>query len=273
MNRHVFQASIGCFLLIVSVAVAQDRPSGSVRVDELLTRLNNAKLVQADLWDIESQPPDPRTTTALKNAFGSRTNKNERQWIAATLLRLGKQDSSYFEFLAGYATEAIEDRVPALLKYDSGGHAIRGEFSPLFEDWCAKNGKDPRKIAAIEFEDHPADVLVLAQANDGRSRDIFRRGIASPNALVVAYCVQGLGRLHDSNSLPLLEQSLERFPSDEQSTISTELPWFESAEADRLMARFIPDSGIRKFHHDNFRRWHEIELKRVLSRTGVPSAK
>jgi hypothetical protein len=253
-------------------AVAQP-PQARPGIDDLLAKLPSGRLDESDLWNLESQPVDLRTIPALKATFQSSTEKRERQWIAGTLLRLGERAGPYFDFLAGYATEAIDDRTPSFIKYDSNGHSIRAEFSAAFENWCALNGKDPRAVATIQFLEYPKDVLVLAQVDDPRARDLFRRGLESPNVLVVAYSVQGLARLHDSAALSLVARVLERLPSEERYAVSRELPWFETPEAAALMERVMPDRRARDYERNMVQQQRLDELKRVLTRTGSAAHK
>jgi hypothetical protein len=112
----------------------------------------------------------------------------------------------------GYAREAISDRTPFFASYDAAGHTIRGKFDPGFENWCALNDKDPKAVAAIQISSQPEDVLTLAAVNDARPRVLLRNGLESPNALIFAYSVQGLGRLQDWDAVALIEKASRRLP-------------------------------------------------------------
>jgi HEAT repeat protein len=272
MTRHILRILTAALALTGFYAMAQAPPARST-IDELLATLRSDRLDASDLWKLESQPTDSRTIPALKAAFQSRTEKGAKQRIAATLLRLGERAGPYFDFLAGYATEAIEDRTPSFIKYDSSGHSVRGQFSAAFENWCAQNAKDMRAVAAIQIHDYPEDLLMLAQADDPRARDLFRRGLESPNELVVAFSVQGLGRLQDIAALPLIAKALQDLPVDARNAVALQLPWFERPEADGLMERLLPDPKLRDYVTSQIRQQRLIEIKRVLSRTGSTTQK
>jgi hypothetical protein len=51
------------------------------------------------------------------------------------------------------------------------------------------------------------------------------------------------------------------------------MPWFGSAEADRLLERLVPDRKIREFHVRQVQSVRLWELQRILARTGRPPAK
>src|SRR5207248_1278425 len=129
----------------------------------IIGRLADGRFDKSDLFALEGHPPDPRIIPGLKFAFAHREAKNQKQAIAATLLRLGEKSDRYFDFLAVYAREAVEDRTPSFFRYDENGRAVRGEFSAEFANWCALNGKDPKSIAAIQVSVYLPDVLALAE--------------------------------------------------------------------------------------------------------------
>jgi len=244
-------------------------PSG---IESLLAKLGQGPLNRSDLYGIEGQPSDSRTVPALKRAFEARTDKEEKQWISLTLIRLGEKSDEYFQYLAGFARTAVEDKTPIFIKYDPAGRSIRGEFAPEFLDWCHQNGRDPRSVASLQWSEYAEDVHILAQAEDPRSIETFRAGLLSSNALVVGMAVQGLGRLNDSASLSQIAQAAERLPEG-KFVVAAELPWFSRGEADQLMQQIEPDRNLRDFHRRMVTNTRKAELELVLRRTGVLPAK
>jgi len=207
---------------------------------------------------------------ALKLAFEHGKTAEEKQWIAATLLRLGENSSTYFDYLAGLAKEAIEDRTPFFIKYDNAGNAIEGQFDTGFLNWCAQNHKDPREIARIQFSVYLKDVRMLAYAQDPRAVELLRLGLESPNELVVVYSVEGLGRLHDGAALPLIAKALDHAQNGARTAIAEQLCWFRLPEAERLMERFIPDPHVRDFSRRQIQMLQISEENRLMRRTGKP---
>jgi hypothetical protein len=231
--------------------------SAQTDLNTLLNRLSERPLSAWILFRIEEYPVEPRTLTSLKAAFNDDENKQERQYIAATLIRLGEQSNEYFDFLAGFAKVAVEDRSPFFLNYDAAGRSIRGEFNPEFERWCIENHKNPREIAALQFGTYSRDIEALATAEDRRALEIFRTGLGSGNPLVIAYSVAGLGRLQDINSLPLISAALDHAQAGDRRLIATHLAWYSHPAAERLLSHIVPDASTR----DTLRR--DIELLRI----------
>lgn len=164
-------------MFVCSRAVAFDR------LDELLAKLSARPIDESTLLSIERQRTDPRIRASLSRAFESSTSKREKQWIALTLTHLDAHADNYVAFLTEPAKDAIEDQAPYFAAYDGSGRQIRGQFSPIFQNWCAQNGKDPRAMAALQTYDEPEDVLMLARANAPQSRDLLRKGLNSSNPL------------------------------------------------------------------------------------------
>lgn len=254
-------------LTLVSGVRCQPQPQ-TARLEMLLAKLANGQLSEPDLWALESQPQTEKTVPALIAAFHARVDKAEKQWIAGSLIRLGDRSDTYFNYLAGYAKVAVEDRAPDFVKYDSQGRGIRGEFSPEFQDWCTRNGKDPRALAKLQIQVYPQDVLILAATQDERARELFREGLGSPNPLVLAFCVQGLGRLHDEVALALIGQAISRVPAGDRQFVSCQLPWFGVSAADRLFAQVTPDEHTRDIWRNGINGTQKAESDRIRKRTG-----
>lgn len=245
--------------------IGQDDLSG------LLVGLRDSQFDLGVVSILERHPPDPRIMPALEEAFDRRKAKEEKQEIAGTIIRLGNQSAKYFDFLAGYARTAVEDRTPFFMDFDGNGREIRGRFSAEFENWCALNHADPKATAAKQLG-YPQDVLFLARIHDSRATELFLKGLESPYPNVVGFSVQGLGRLQDPAAIPLIEKACERLRGG-QGAIAMELPWFGTPEAEALMERLMPDPKHREFEIQQVNRLRLIELRQALSRAGVGSQK
>jgi hypothetical protein len=194
-------------------------------------------------------------------------------WIAVTLVRLGNPDPSYFQFLAGFAREAIQDLSPFFVKFDAAGHPVQGQIDPAFETWCVSNGKAARAVAAVQAGTYPVDVQYLAEAQDLRGDDLLRKGLASLNSLVLPWIVQGLGRLQDTAALPLIERSLSALPQDAKIAAASQLAWYPQAEAHRLMERLIPKQSLIEYWRRQIATQQEFELQMTLKRRGKAAPK
>jgi hypothetical protein len=242
-----FRRTAILFAAIVALSSAPSVVGAAGDLGKLLDQLASDPVEKATLFALERQPDDGRVIPALHSAFSRAKSKNEKQWIASTLLRLGDSTREYSDFLIGAAKEAIEDQTPTFIDYDQDGHSVKGRFSAKFEAWCQANGKDPRSVGALQFGTYPEDVLVLARAQDPRARETLRQGLQSPNPLVVGYAVQGLGRLGDTSAISLISKTAEALPPDARSAISMNLPWYSSLDATLLMERLTPDISARTF--------------------------
>jgi len=251
---------VPCLLIFCGLAQVQ------VGLDALLGRLSEHTLDRRVLWDLEAHPPDARILPALRAAFEKRSDKEGKQWIAVSVLRLGERSNTYFDFLAAYATKAIDDRTPAFFRVDGQGHAVRGEFSVEFLSWCAANGEDPKLTAAKQLSEYPQDVSFLAEAEDARADGLFRRGLDSPNPGVVGYSVEGLGRLGDVSALPLIEGAAKHVAGG-PLIIEMYLPWYNRPEAYALLQRLEPNPKTRDGLIRQVAIARENESRRVLSRT------
>jgi len=271
MNRVDFSRMVAVFVL--SLLLIASRGGAQTELEGLFARLSERPLDRRVIWKLEGHPADARIIPALREAFEKREAQEEKQWIAVALLRLGERSDRYYQFLAGFATEAIDDRTPLFVKYDSQGMPIRGQFSAEFENWCAINHKDPRAVAAKQLYGYLQDVLFLAEAEDARADGLFRRGLDSPNPGVVGYSVQGLGRLNDVSAIPLIAKTVEHLPAHDLGTLLMNLPWYTRPEAYQLMERLDPDPKARKFRMDEVERTRLFERQAIQARTGRAAPK
>jgi hypothetical protein len=257
------------FLTVCGLLV---RPGlGQSELDALLPRLAEPVLDERVLSELESQPTNNRIIAALQTAFENRGARRERQWIAVTLLRLGQRSDQYFNFLASYARQAIEDRAPFYLKFDSEGRAVRGQFSAEFENWCVQNHKDAKEVAAAQMSVYLEDVMLLARAEDPRAIDLLRRGLDSPNPLIVAYSVQGLGRLQDIAAISLIAKACDRLRASDCGVVAMQLPWYARPEAYQLMERLVPNRSLRNHQIEDVEQTRLLELQRIEKRKAVPN--
>ena len=256
-------------IIVATVVALSSAASIAGAADELgkvLDQLAGDPVENATLFALERQPDDGRVIPALHSAFERARSKNEKQWIASTLLRLSDPAQEYSDFLINSSKEAIEDRTPTFFAYDQDGHSVKGRFGAAFEMWCQVNGKDPRSVAAIQLGTYPEDVLTLARAQDPRARQALRQALESPDPLVVGYAVQGRGRLGDLSAISLISRAAENFPPDARSVISMNLPWYSSLDVTRLMERLTPDPNARALFVRMVQGEQQSERQNALSR-------
>jgi hypothetical protein len=261
---------LGSILVAGCSAFAQD--TSGEPVARILARIDGGQLDRSLMFELEKQGPDPRFLAALKAAFERRSSKDEKQILAVRLLRLGEKSEEYFDYVAQFARQAIDDKTPEAFQPDQSGHIVRGEFAAEFLNWCAQNGRDPKDVAAIQYGVYPNDMLLLAEAYDRRAVELFRRGLETNQTQVILYSVQGLGRLTEVSALPAIEKTLERLGADPARAVAAELPWFSNLEAERIMERFEPNPKMRDFNRQIVRKWQARDLDVASRRLGVQTA-
>ncbi|MGH9642410.1 MAG: hypothetical protein ACRD3Q_08285 [Terriglobales bacterium] len=261
--------SFGAAAMFFVAAICSTSPCAMAQDDltRLLDRLRANPLDEGTLIALEDRPLDAKTIPALKEAFERRDEKRDKQFIAVTLIHLGEQSNVYFEFLAQYAKQAIDDRTPSPLKYDAAGKYVKGQYSAAFENWCAQNGKDPKSVVAFQG-DAANDVLLLSRAQDPRAEKLFVQGLDSAHELVVAYSVEGLGRLQVASAIPKIAQLCDNLSADAARGLGLQLAWFSDIRALQVMERVVPDERLRNFTLGTVAMQRQAEFETALRRAG-----
>lgn len=247
--------------------------SAQTDLDGLLRQLADGSRIGQTVYSLEGQPQDPRIAPALETAFKNAQSKYDKQWIASTLLRLREPGEEYYNYLAGFAKDAVEDRTPNLFSYDDQGRSMRGQLSSAFLNWCAVNNKEPKDVARLLLDTYPTDVSMLARSEDPRAAGIFRPGLDSPDPLVVARSVLGLARLRDAAAIPLVAQAADRLHAGDRMLVSKNLPWFASIQADQLMERLTPDPKTRESFTKEVEQERLEDIKHAQQRQRKSAAK
>lgn len=260
MNRKPLPKLLILVLLgtAAMIALAEQRPTDQQFKAGLPERLRGP--IDANFYvDVLSRPSDPAMLSALRAAFTSKASVPEREIVAAILLRLGDRSDIYFNYLAGPAKVAVEDRTPQARRNDAKiDDPI--EYTPEFTKWCEENHKDPKEILDLQYHVYPRVLQQLALAQDARSREIFRKGVESPLLFVLLASVEGLGRLHDTAALPSIIRAVSRDRENLALPVAMQLPWFRDPEAERWIDLLVPDPVLKKIP-DMERERVEIEAR------------
>lgn len=178
---------------------AQDQ----VSVQTLLDRLREPRL---DLSVVSSlaRYRDERVLPSLKQAFETHPSKEDRQYIATSIVRLGEKDDMYYRYLESYAKEAIESDIPDPFAYNPDGSDARGKVNPELKAWAEKHRISPEAAFHQATNTYPTDVLVFGGVRDPRMIQLLRRGFNSANSLVVAASAHVLAEMNDVDSIPLI---------------------------------------------------------------------
>jgi hypothetical protein len=269
MNRRsVLNASVA--LLISAVYGAHEKAAAQDDLPRLLGRLKDGSVDAGALAKVEGHALDQRTVPALKEGFGRSKGNRDKQLIAITLIHLGERSDLYFDFLARPARQAIEDRTPSFVRYDSDGRVVKGQHAVAFENWCAQNGKDPKIVAELQAS-AAIDVLLLARAQDVRATELFLQGLDSPHEFVAMYSVEGLGRLQVTSAIPKIAEVCHRLPAEAAKGLGMQLAWFSDVQAHQLMQRIIPDERLRSSLRDGIAKQRNAEMELTLRRGQTPT--
>ena len=180
----------------------------------------------------------------LKRRFATTADKTDKQKIAVVLLSRQEGDQPYFDFLAGYARQAVASDGPFPYGYDASGKLIPGKLSPQFLAWTAARKLDPASAVRLVFMEYPTDVYLLALTGDSRGTEIFLKGLDSPNFLVVYRSAFGLAKLRFKPAIPAIIKAAGRAPGDGSELIARALVLFDDAEAQAAAERLIKDQQL-----------------------------
>jgi hypothetical protein len=175
----------------------------------LLQALEDQKLDQHGISMLSDRSRDPRVIPAMEKGFGVATTKEKKQSFALALIRAGVRDEAYFEYLAGFAKEAIESRAPLIYALDEKGVPRRGVRNPEFDLWCNQENKDVLEESGRQLGIYPTDVSMLVMAVDTRSSAIFLQGLNSSNRLIISLSAAGLADLGNLDTVrPIVSAAL-----------------------------------------------------------------
>lgn len=224
------------------------RPEGKKDWERIAEFLENGQYDQAiALW---------------KESFERTEEKRDRQVIAARLVTHGVKDAEYFDYLAGYAREAIQSDMPCLVNFDDKGRTLRGQTNEAFLAWCTEH-----RLAAEECfqrqSDFTQDVMKLANTGDPRAFDLLAQAMRSPNCMIVASAAHGLALIGDKRAIGPLQQAAERFPGEVAYVVAKALVYFDDPEAQAIARRVVSGEifARRRTDEEVFQSIRELALK------------
>jgi hypothetical protein len=183
---------------------------------------------------------------ALRKAFAQNEPKLTKQAIAVTVVMLGDSDPQYFDYLAGFALEAVRSSAPNIFLYDVHGNAVRGKMSYEFEEWCRVRAIDPKDEAGRQLSVYPSDLLEFAETQDQRAVAILWEGLQSQNPVLVAIAARGVAAMQDSPSIGKIIAASHRFSTkDGRHAFATALAIYNGEVAQREILQQIEDPALK----------------------------
>lgn len=236
---------------------AQEQP-----VQALLDRLAEPRL---DLTAVSSLAnyQDQRVLPSLKDAFESRHSKEDRQYIAKSIVRLGEKDEKYYLYLESFAKEAIESDLPDPYVYAADGAEVRGKLNPQLNDWAANHGISVAEAHYKATNTYPTDVLLFGGMRNSRSLALLRRGLKSANPMVAASCANALASMNDLDSIPLILRLIEATRNKPMAMLLSGylLLYDVDVSTEQWISSFLVDSKLRDMYRRDLEIKHKAEAK------------
>ena len=182
---------------------------------------------------------------ALKEQFAVNQDVLTKAQIASALVRLGDQDSRYWDFLVTTATEALDSDPPGFVKYDSEGKAVSGP-PPELESWARDHHLTLQEAGDELMFKVPAAVNMLAVTGDRRGIPVLRRALSSRNPLVQLSGARGLALINDSDSASLIVEVCSKAPPETAAMIARSLVYFDDVDAQSAFDKYVPKEAARE---------------------------
>jgi hypothetical protein len=234
----VLAGTVGGFTAAV-VAQAPQGPAPSSAVEDLNNLLKRR---------------DAAAVAELERRFAASANRQDKQRIAEVLLSRRQADQPYFDFLAGFARQAVASDAPFPYGYDAAGKLIPGKFSPEFIAWAAAKKVEPASAVPKVFVEYPTDVYLLALTGDPRGAEIFLKGLGSANYMVVYRSAFGLAKLQAKGAIPGIVAAAERAPGEAGELIARTLVLFDDPVAQAAAERLIKNKQLLQALRSNAQR-------------------
>ncbi len=181
---------------------------------------------------------DRQVIPILEKMFEDAEEKSQKQEIAVLLVQLDFTGEKYFQYLAGFARNAVDSRTPFPLNFDGYGRAIWAQFNEEFLAWCSEHQVDPDDASSELLIEYPTDIIFLGRTGDSRGYDLLIKGLGSPNPMVVVPAAQGLAHIGDPRAIKSIQETVPRSPVRSKSMLAQTLLYFDDDGA-RETAREI----------------------------------
>ncbi len=240
-NLYLALRSILCLslssTLLSCVALAQftqSPPNGTTPI----ARLQSGSFSNGDIEKVARAGTAQEVLPKLEKRFFDPTEVNEKGIIANALVRLGDRDSTYWNFLLQQATFAVDSDIPEPFR-DAQARTKR-ELSPEFKAWIQTHRVDISSAIMTVISDFPERILLLGETGDPRGIPLLRRALQSHNYFIVGEAANGLAKIQDIDSVPLIIRAIQGAPPEDTSELARSLVYFDDAEAQGAVDRFMP---------------------------------
>jgi len=199
-----------------------------------------------DLVDLEviAESKSVQTIPVLEKEFQASRDQREKGKIADTLVRLGVQNETYWQFLVKGATEALQFDNPSPVRSDS----VAGP-SPEFVEWAKSHNMAPEAALSMLYK-FSTNVAFLAETKDHRAIPILREAMRSNYFLIQSFAAQGLAAIGDTDSIPIIIEACRRDPPASASLVAESLVYFDDARAQNTVDEFVSSDRAKLLRQD-----------------------
>jgi hypothetical protein len=215
---------------------APKKPAASLapaNVPEAVARVKSGDFTILDVEMIRRA----RATEAmpsLREQFPRAQDPRTKGAIATALARMGEANDTYWNYLVSAATPAIE--APSVMILDAKGQ-------PVLVEWAKTHNLSPESVATDVIV--PFAVANLADTGDPRAIPLLRKGLLSQNFIVQTFAAEGLVKLNDKDSIPLIIDACNKATPDiAEGIASHSLIYLSDQSAQDATAKFIPKERL-----------------------------
>ncbi len=181
-------------------------------------------------------------------AYYARTSDPEiKAGVASAVVRMGDRKETYWTYLVALATPAVESDASNPW---STAPDLPTEMSTEFRGWASAHNLSPESAYQLAMQDLPHHLAPLAKTGDARGIPLLRKGLSSPNLMIVTLAAAGLAQAQDRASIQLIIGTCKRLPASAAHFVADSLLFFDDPDAARTFAFYFPNVDIpqaRKF--------------------------
>ena len=236
---------------------AQGRPP----LQTLLDRLEEPQLDLGAVSNLANYQ-DERVLPSLKDAFEARQSKQDRQYIASSIVRLGEKDEKYYRYLESFAKVAVDSDLPNPYVYGADGVAVRGKLNPDLKIWAEKNGISVEEAFHRASDTFPTDLMRFGGTRDGRNLALLRRGLKSANPMVVAPSADALASMNDVDSIPFVLRLIETSSKSLALALTISLTLYDvGVDREQQIRGLLLDPKLREMYRWSMETKHKREVQ------------
>ena len=168
-------------------------------------------------------------TSLLRARFLTSQDAAQKASIAATLVELGDNDDSYWNYLVDYARPALDSDSPDWSSVNGRG-GIDNQ-SDASQAWAKAHNVTDGSAAEAELRALPMRIQILASTFDPRAIPLLRRALQSPSYEIELAAVSGLDSMQDRKSIPLIIEACKRAPAATARQMASYLNEFDDPSA------------------------------------------